>query len=159
MNTKFWPYMICLIIKDILQEYSSCRKIKQKILPIMISFTVFFPQYKKNYREVGLCIVGTNNKDYHKDNLWLQKIMSHYKLKPSFICNSIIFYRIFFFGLEILPQSYFAVPSIWEQHRNSDASVRRRMLPTIHLPDCSLQMEQPDISLCTHLKHPLKGSN
>lgn len=43
--------------------------------------------------------------------------MNHYKLKPSLICNSIIFYMIslFFFSLEILPQTYFAVPSTWEE--------------------------------------------
>lgn len=78
---------------------------------------------------------------------------------PSFIHSCIIFYRFSFFALEILLQTYFAVPSIWEQERSSDASVRLRKLPTIHLPNCSLQMGQADISLCTYLKHPLKGSN
>lgn len=85
--------------------------------------------------------------------------MSHYKLKPLFIFNSIIFYRIYSFALETLPQTYFAVPHIWEQERNSHAAVRLRMLPTSHVPNCSLQTGQPDVSLCTYLKHPLKGSN
>lgn len=56
---------------------------KQKILPIMILFTVLLPQYKKNYRKVDLCIFRTNNKnntkticDYNRS--WVITSSSHH---------------------------------------------------------------------------------
>lgn len=77
--------------------------------------------------------------------------MSHYKLKPSFIPNSIVFYRIPFLALEILPQTYFAVPNIWEHERNSDAFVRLENASN-HLPaKLQFAMGQPDIYFILYL--------